>query len=128
MTFYSALFDLIPDKIAQDYARFTIHDPPLVLSLNEAPNEPLEQDGSRHVEHFGVRLSSQQLHAAHQRLSAAQLIRKVQERTQCCYATQNKIWARDPDGNDWEFYELVEDFQPATNDDASRTRAGACCS
>jgi hypothetical protein len=30
---YSRLFDLEPDKVEQDYVRFTVAEPPLVLAL-----------------------------------------------------------------------------------------------
>ena len=26
----------------------------------------------------------------------------------CCYARQDKVWARDPDGVDWEHYTVLE--------------------
>ena len=28
-----------------------------------------------------------------------------------CYAKQDKIWAHDPDGNEWEVYVLTDDLQ-----------------
>jgi hypothetical protein len=29
--------------------------------------------------------------------------------TNCCYATQDKTWVRDPDGNEWEVFVVLED-------------------
>ena len=109
VSFYEALFGVAPDKVAQGYARFRTDDPALVLALNE---QEKVRRGAR-LSHFGVKLSTQQqLEAAEARLRPAGLIRKTQRETKCCHAVQNKIWARDPEGNDWEFYVVVEDLQP----------------
>ena len=29
--------------------------------------------------------------------------------TSCCYALQDKTWVRDPDGNEWEVFVVLED-------------------
>lgn len=109
--FYRVVFDMSPDKVAPRYARFTLHDPPLVLGLNESRR----LKAGNQVAHFGLRLTpSQALEAARVRLAEAGLIRKEQRRTTCCHAVQDKVWVRDPDGNDWEFYDLIEDLQPST--------------
>jgi hypothetical protein len=31
----------------------------------------------------------------------------------CCYALQDKTWARDPDGNEWEVFVVLENTEPA---------------
>ncbi len=122
--FYTALFGVVPDKVAPGYARFTLHDPPVVLGLNQARRV---KDGNR-VEHLGLRLaSSQALQDLRGRLAQAGLIRKEQRRTLCCYAVQDKVWARDPDGNDWEFYELIQDLQPSAENSLLDGEISACC-
>ena len=35
----------------------------------------------------------------------------VEDEQTCCYATQNKVWALDPQGMRWEFYKIVEDSE-----------------
>src|SRR5690606_39506116 len=30
----------------------------------------------------------------------------------CCYALQDKTWARDPDGNEWEVFVVLENTEP----------------
>ena len=32
----------------------------------------------------------------------------------CCYAKQDKTWARDPDGNEWEVFVVLENLAPET--------------
>jgi len=44
--------------------------------------------------------------------------------TNCCYATQDKTWTRDPDGNEWEVFVVLQDNLPET---AERPQAAACC-
>ncbi|MCA1603188.1 MAG: glyoxalase/bleomycin resistance/dioxygenase family protein, partial [Acidobacteria bacterium] len=34
--------------------------------------------------------------------------------TNCCYATQDKTWVRDPDGNEWEAFVVLRDNLPET--------------
>jgi lactoylglutathione lyase len=29
--------------------------------------------------------------------------------TNCCYATQDKTWVQDPDGNEWEAFVVLKD-------------------
>jgi catechol 2,3-dioxygenase-like lactoylglutathione lyase family enzyme len=123
--FYTAVLGTSPDKVASRYARFTLQDPPLVLGLNESKKL---KHGNR-VEHLGLRLaSSQALETVRVRLAEAGLIRKEQNRTTCCHAVQDKVWARDPDGNDWEFYELIQDLQPpAEHEAAFHEDSESCC-
>ena len=32
--------------------------------------------------------------------------------TDCCYALQDKVWVRDPDGNEWEVFVVLKDNLP----------------
>ena len=34
--------------------------------------------------------------------------------TNCCFATQDKAWVRDPDGNEWEVFVVLKDNLPET--------------
>lgn len=124
--FYNLLFDLPPDKVAPRYARFTLQDPPFVLGLNASKHERVT-NGNR-VEHLGLRLaSSKALKAVRGRLAEAGLIRKQRRRMTCCYAVQDKIWARDPDGNEWEIYELIQDLQPPAEPESSSCQESPSC-
>ncbi len=46
---------------------------------------------------------------ATERLKAAGLDHLVEDQTTCCYAKQNKVWAREPDGLRWEWYRVLDD-------------------
>ena len=49
------------------------------------------------------------------------LLTRDEMHTNCCYATQDKTWARDPDGNQWEVFVVLEDNLPET------AAAADCC-
>jgi lactoylglutathione lyase len=40
----------------------------------------------------------------------------------CCYATQDKTWVHDPDGNEWETFVVLRGNR------SRGRRAAACCS
>jgi hypothetical protein len=44
-----------------------------------------------------------------QRWQAAGLLTRDEMQTSCCYAVQDKTWVRDPDGNEWEVFVVLED-------------------
>ena len=37
------------------------------------------------------------------------LVTRDEMQTSCCYAVQDKTWVRDPDGNEWEVFVVLED-------------------
>jgi hypothetical protein len=53
----------------------------------------------------------------------------------CCYAVQDKTWVRDPDGNEWEAFVVLEDNLPETDPcecgdkvaAEATTPAASCC-
>lgn len=117
--FYARLFGLEPAKRRDDYAKFELSDPPLVLSLNPATAAP---SGPQRLSHLGVRVSeAAELAALRERLAAAGFSPREEHGTACCYAYADKLWVSDPDGNAWEFYQRLGD---------AATRypgAGECC-
>ncbi len=116
--FYSALFGLRPDKLHDDYARFTVADPPLVLALRPSPTA----HPAGRLDHMGLRLPGKaEVGAAEQRLVEAGLHTRPEVGVSCCYAVQDKIWLEDPDGNAWEVYTVLGDA-PALAPDS-----GTCC-
>jgi len=120
--FYQRVFDLAPDKKTPTYVRFSVPNPALVLSLNtKAKVRPGER-----VSHLGVRLEADgTLEAFRGRMSAAGLVEREEDAVLCCHAIQDKVWIRDPDGNQWEFYELLEDLEPGAA--PSDRQARGCC-
>lgn len=104
--FYSCFFDLPPTKYFDDYAKFELREPPLVMSL--LPNSQLP-GGTLY--HLGLRLAdSQQLVRVQRRLEEAGVRTRREEGVECCYAKQTKFWATDPDLNLWEMYVVAEDL------------------
>jgi catechol 2,3-dioxygenase-like lactoylglutathione lyase family enzyme len=120
--FYSKMFGAPVNKRKPGYANFAIDHPPLKLVLFETPGAP------ERLNHLGVEVfESEQVTAATDRLKAAGLVDRVEDETTCCYATQSKVWAKDPDGARWEWYRLLQDsesFGKPTLDAATDDRVG----
>lgn len=114
--FYSKLFDTKPTKREQGYANFAIDEPPLKLVLIHDP------EAAGRMNHLGVEVFSKaEVSAAEARLTAEGLITKAEEGA-CCYAEQQKVWVRDPDGAPWEIYTVLADAGSM-----SPVETGACC-
>ena len=104
VAYYSKLFGAEVNKRKPGYANFAIDEPPLKLVLFEAPG------ASERLNHLGVEVfDDADVRAATDRLKAADLVDSVEDEQTCCYATQNKVWALDPQGMRWEYYRIVED-------------------
>jgi predicted enzyme related to lactoylglutathione lyase len=131
--YYSKLFDAAPAKRRPGYANFALDRPPLKLVLIEAPGAP------ERLNHLGVEVFEQgDVEEAIGRLQAAGIAGEIEVDKTCCYARQNKIWSRDPQGARWEFYRVLADSptfagEPAAPparapvaDAAPAAAAGAC--
>jgi catechol 2,3-dioxygenase-like lactoylglutathione lyase family enzyme len=102
--FYSKLFDTQPAKRRPGYANFAITDPPLKLVLNEAPGAP------ERLNHLGVEVESTgEVATETARVRREGLETFTEEGVTCCYAVQDKVWVRDPDGSPWEIYTVLAD-------------------
>jgi catechol 2,3-dioxygenase-like lactoylglutathione lyase family enzyme len=123
--FYRVLFGLEPAKHYKDYAKFELHDPPLVLSL-----EPMYHRASDSFNHMGLRLSSAEaVKAAEARMRERGLVADREDDVECCYSRQTKFWLADPDRNLWEVYALTGEIPhrgSLTSSDAiaARDRSG----
>ena len=107
VAFYSRLFGAAPAKLRPGYANFALDDPPLKLVLNWPGNGP---GGT--INHLGVEVGSAgDVTHAEARLSAAGLPTEPEPGAICCYARQDKVWARDPDGVAWEYYAVLEHIE-----------------
>jgi catechol 2,3-dioxygenase-like lactoylglutathione lyase family enzyme len=107
--FYRAMFGSEPVRVRPDYAKFDIAEPALNLALNErAPREARPQHGSGTLSHLGIQVgSTDEVLAMARRLEAAGLTTREEMQTDCCYALQDKVWTRDPDGNEWEVFVVL---------------------
>jgi catechol 2,3-dioxygenase-like lactoylglutathione lyase family enzyme len=116
--FYSKFFKSQPVKVRAGYANFAIEDPPLKLVLFE--NEGLP--GS--INHLGVEVfSADEVTEATNYLSEAGLTTRVEEKTTCCFAVQDKVWVEGVDGSPWEVYTVLGDSLTSTSSDGD----GTCC-
>src|SRR5437764_2248629 len=113
--FYAALFSTQPEKVKPGYAKFSVAEPAINFTLNEG--ERGETLGA--FNHAGIQVASTaDVLAAKERLVAAGLAAFDEMDTTCCYARQDKIWVRDPDGTPWEVF--------ATHEHADKANACDC--
>jgi lactoylglutathione lyase len=111
--FYTRLFRTGPAKVRENYANFSIADPPLKLVLFAAGGDP----GT--LNHIGVEVdSTTEVAEAIARATADGFDQTVQENVSCCFAVQDKTWVHGPD-NAWEFYTVLDDA-PTMGCDTSR--------
>jgi catechol 2,3-dioxygenase-like lactoylglutathione lyase family enzyme len=104
--FYELLLGVAPSKERPRYAKFEPVDPSVNLTLNEVDGEVVLQGGAAH---FGVQVKSvAEVHAALERFKAAGITTTTEEATTCCYAVQDKMWATDPDGHNWEVFVVLQ--------------------
>lgn len=116
--FYRTLFGVEPTKVRPGYAKFEPADPPVNLSLNASST------ASPASSHFGVQVkSTDAVQEAVRRFEAAGLTTEVEEHTTCCYAVQDKVWVKDPDGNAWEVFVVLE----ADAAEHGGDQEGMCC-
>lgn len=117
--FYRRMLGIEPSKVRTGYAKFDVHNPPLNLALNEVPT--LDAPGA--LSHLGLQVTStEDVLAIRTRWAEAGLITRDEMQTDCCYATQDKTWVHDPDGNEWEAFVVLKDNLP----EAEGTAAGCC--
>lgn len=119
--FYRRMLGIEPSKVRTGYAKFDVQNPPLNLALNEVPGLA----GAGALSHLGLQVASTaDVLAMRNRWHEAGLVTKDEMQTDCCYATQDKTWVRDPDGNEWEAFVVLKDNLPET----AETKASCCAS
>lgn len=124
IAFYSALFATEPNKRKAGYAYFVVADPPLKLVLFEQPGT------SSRLNHLGIEVADRAAVATHRARIEREGLDAEDESGTCCFAEQEKVWVRDPDGP-WEIYAVVRDTdgfgRPSIVVDDS-TGTSLCCS
>lgn len=109
--FYKKLFGLEPSKVRTGYAKFDVENPPLNFTLNQAP---FGERGA--LSHLGIQVgSTDDVLAMRRKWAQAGLFTRDEMQTDCCYATQDKTWVRDPDGNEWEAFVVLKDNLPESS-------------
>jgi len=123
VNFYTSFFGQPASKIKPGYAKYELTEPGLIISFVENPDRVQSNFG-----HLGIQVASKEL--MEERLEIARKLNLVSSEeigTACCYAIQDKFWATDPDGHQWEIYYFHEDVE--FNDPQYATEdSTACCS
>lgn len=122
--FYRRMFGIDPSKVRSGYAKFDVENPPLNFTLNESPFDlPLEATGA--LSHMGIQVASTgDVLSTRRRWADAGLVTRDEMQTDCCYAVQDKTWVRDPDGNEWEVFVVLQDNLPEKQ---AEPVSAACC-
>ncbi|MBZ0135506.1 MAG: VOC family protein [Planctomycetes bacterium] len=121
--FYAALFGASPTKVKDDYANWRLDEPALHLALVQSPEHAR---GANPVRHFGVELfADADLKGWRERVAQTGLSLRDEEEVICCYAKSDKFWAKDPDGNEWEFWVRLEEADAMKGESAATGEQ--CC-
>lgn len=108
IAFYRRVFGMEPCKVRTGYAKFDVANPPLNFTLNESA-----QAGHGALSHLGIQVeSTTDVLAVRQNWQERGLLPRDEMKIECCYALQDKAWVRDPDGNGWEVFAVLEDILP----------------
>jgi predicted lactoylglutathione lyase len=103
--FYTKMLGIEPSKVRRGYAKFDVQNPPLNLTLNEVA---FNEKGA--LSHLGIQVAStEDVLTMREKWADSGLITRDEMQTNCCYATQDKSWVRDPDGNEWEVFVVLKD-------------------
>lgn len=103
--FYKKMLGIEPSKARPGYAKFDVQNPPLNLTLNEGGSV---RGGA--LSHMGIQVATtDDVLAMREKWMSAGLMTQDEMQTNCCYALQDKTWVRDPDGNQWEAFVVLED-------------------
>lgn len=112
--FYRKMLSIEPSKVRTGYAKFDVQNPPLNLTLNQ-----VEFNERGALSHLGIQMASTaDVLSMRQKWEDAGLITRDEMQTNCCYATQDKTWVHDPDGNEWEAFVVLQD---------NLSESPACC-
>ena len=115
--FYTALFGVKPTKLKENYAKFDLEEPAVNFTLNQ-----VERVEGNHISHMGIQVkASKEIFKERDRLEKLGLQTLLEEKTDCCYALQDKVWVKDPDGNPWEVFVVLKDGEKRKSEGSS------CC-
>ena len=130
--FYKKLLGIEPSKVRTGYAKFDVQNPPLNLTLNQ---HDFKERGA--LSHLGIQVASTyDVLKTREKWVEAGLLTRDEMQTNCCYALQDKTWVRDPDGNEWEVFVVLQDNLAETapcecgtkvEEATTAQTASACC-
>jgi predicted enzyme related to lactoylglutathione lyase len=121
--FYAALFGTEPEKVEPGYAKFSVTEPAINFTLSQGERG----QGLGAFNHAGIQVATtEDVLAARERLVGAGLAAFDEMDTTCCYARQDKIWVRDPDGTPWEVFATHEDTESEGEGGLAVAEAASC--
>lgn len=119
VAFYERLFGQPVSKLRDDYANFRLDAPPIHLALAPAtgPVHDRAPGSAGSLSHFGIELpDAASFTAWRDRLRGTEGVRWMDEQDAiCCYASADKMWLTDPDGNEWEVWVRKADAETMTD-------------
>lgn len=122
ISFYNSFFGQEPTKVKPNYAKYVLESPSLIISFVENKERVQQNFG-----HLGFQVETiEELNKRMVESKAKNLVSKEEIGTNCCYATQDKFWANDPDGVQWEVYYFHTDAE-FNDPHYTATEATACC-
>ena len=122
VAFYTQFFGQEPTKVKPKYAKFTLEKPSLIISFVENAERVQANFG-----HLGFQVETEaELAEKLATAKAFNLVSKEEIGTSCCFARQDKFWANDPDGFQWEVYYFHEDAE-FNDPHYEQEEASACC-
>jgi catechol 2,3-dioxygenase-like lactoylglutathione lyase family enzyme len=124
ISFYNKFFEMEPEKVKQDYVKYILNEPGLVISFIENKDRVQSRFG-----HMGFMVPTEEdLNLRLWKAKKVGIVSKEEKGTNCCYARQDKFWVTDPDGIQWEVYYFHEDveFNDPSYDNDKETNE-VCC-
>lgn len=117
--FYENLFGEPPVKVRPDHIKFLPVLGPLNLALSPAKQHHPEAG------HFGIQVDSPDIVRDElARVREAGLETRVETAVNCCHSNQDKFWVTDPDGTQWEIYNINHDLPES--DSGPADNEGSC--
>lgn len=72
----------------------------------------IENEAGGSLNHLGVEVeTSSEVEAKTRRLVSEKSTTEDELGVECCYARRDKVWARDPDGAEWEWPTVLGDSE-----------------
>jgi len=107
VNFYNTFFGQPAYKVKKGYAKYELSNPGLIISFIENSERVQSNFG-----HLGIQVESKEAMEIKREVARTQGIVSLEESgVSCCYAVQDKFWATDPDGIQWEVYYFHEDSE-----------------
>jgi catechol-2,3-dioxygenase len=107
VNFYNKFFGQNPEKVKDKYVKYILNEPSLIISFIE--NEERVQ---ANFGHLGFQVETKEELYSKLEIAKEQGIVSLEEiGTNCCFAEQDKFWATDPDGIQWEVYYFHKDVE-----------------